>query len=219
MPLKVVEVKSSAYYKNLFEKYRIDILTKYKNEKKIKNYSLSRLDIQNLLGLFLILDVRNNKVAGFVSVCKPKIWPEGIARISNRTWIDPDYRMKGLSLTSEGRNLRHGLNWGMTIAYEHQLNCCRKNKISLAVVTRENTHNGIKSKNRFPLLHARLKKIKPEWKLAGGYYLTCSNKNTPSCWQRLIYMELNKPGKKILEQIPKINFSEYNKQFNHTGVV
>ena len=213
MPLKVVEAKNSSYYRSLFEKYRNDILIKYKEETSIKNYTPSRFDIRNLLGLFLILDIKNDKIAGFVSVSRPKIWPQEIARISNRTWIDPNYRMKGLSLTSEGRNLRQGLNWGMTIAYEHQINCCHQNKISLAVVTRENTH-GPKSKNRFIFLYEQLKKIKPEWKLASDYYLTCFNKDRPACWQRLVYMELNKSGKKALDEIPTMSSREYNKQFN-----
>ena len=194
------------------------ILEKYKDEKHIQNYTNNRFNVDNLLGLFLVFDKRGQKIVGFMSVFRPKVWPQNVARISNRTWIDPDYRLKGLSLVSEGRNLRLGINYGMTLAYDFQINCCKKHKISLAVVTRENM-KGPDIKNNTEFLYRRLKLAKPEWNLAANYYLTCSNKNDYRCWQRLLYLEL-KTGVAdlILRKMTNITPEEYLRKFS-TAVV
>ena len=214
MALQVIEVENSSYWQAQFEKYRAFIIKKYDNWANIKNYTQARFKIQDLLGLFLIYDENLQKIAGFLSVFRPKIWPAHVARISNRTWIDPSYRLKGLSLISEGRNLRLGVNYGMTLAYDLQLNCCRKNNISVAVVTRENTKDPA-SENSFNFLHKRLKLAKPEWKLASDYYLTCSNEKDYRCWQRLAYMELKKGGWAAESvKMKKISCQEYFKRFS-----
>ena len=216
MDLEVIEVKNSLYWQSYFEKYRCFIIEKYKNSANIENYTEKRFKIQNLLGLFLVFDKEFQRIAGFMSVFTPQIWPKNIARIDNRYWIDPLYRLQGLSTCRDHRNLRYVRNWGSSIAYKHQINCCIKNKIALAVITRENT-KGPDSKNNMDFLYENFKIKRPEWKLAENYYLTCSNTKDHKCWQRLAYLELHKEksSKKWLDCIQNITLKEYQNLFNN----
>jgi len=213
MYLRLIDVKKYSYWQFRFEKYREFILEKYKTHRNIKNYQFSRLNLKDILGLFVVYDETKNRIAGFTSVFTPRIWPHNIARISNRLWVDPDYRLKGLSLTGYERNLRYGSNWGVTITYKHQINCCRKNKIDMAVITRENK-KVLTDGNSLPFLYSRFKKLKPEWKLSDKYYLTCNNRVDYRCWQRLIYLELRKNTAKILlAAVPSMTSEVYYKKF------
>ena len=105
------------------------------------------------------------------------------------------------------------LNYGMTLAYKSQINCCKKNNIAIAVVTKENEKN-FNSKS-FNFLYSNLKKAKPEWELARDYYLTCPDQNSRKCWQRLIYLELKKGSIKNLDKLKRINFQEYYRKFRN----
>ena len=213
MNIQVIDIKQNPRFEPCFERYRHFILKKYKNDKKIENYKTKYFNLDDVLGLFLFFDKIKNSIAGFVSVFTPNIWPKNIARISNRFWIDPKYRLKGLSLKDETRNLRLGSHWGVTLAYKDQISCCIRNNIDIAVISRENV-KGIYKDNDLPLLYKRLKIIKPAWKLAHEYYLTCSNKKDYRCWQRLIYLKIIKnKSSDSLNKIPTLSLQEYNEKF------
>lgn len=216
MRFQVIDAKKSSYWITRFEKYRHFILKNDKISRNIENYQASRFQLKSLLGLFLVLDQKNSRIAGFFSVFTPKVWPKDIARISNRTYVDPDYRFKGLLSHGNERDLRYSSTWGSTIGYKYQIDCCLQHKIKLAVVTRENIR-GPGHANDFDSMYKRFKMKYPEWKMEKGYYLTCSNKDDYRCWQKLVFLNLNKKEKPklLLHSIPQITHEEYQNKFKY----
>ena len=217
MRFQIIDVKkSSPIWKTRFEEYRRTIIKNDKISRNIDNYKPSNFQLEFLLGLYLVFDKKNNRIAGFFSVFTPKIWPKYIARINNRTYVDLNYR-KGLSVCGNKRELRHNSGWGSTIGYKHQLKCCLENKVKLAVITRENVR-GPNSKNNFDLImYKQFGNKYHGWNMGRGYYLTCSNGDDFRCWQKLVFINLEKHENPelLLAPIPRISLSEYNRKFNN----
>lgn len=61
-----------------------------KNDKRIKNYSLTSLKLDNHLTFDLLIE--NDDIVCFSGLYNLPAWGEGIFRSSNRTFVNPNYR-------------------------------------------------------------------------------------------------------------------------------
>ncbi len=216
MKIKVVSALDSDYWTNRFKEYQQYIVKNYSSQKvnKIENYTSRRFPLDRLHGLFLMLDQDCDKIAAFVSVFTPQVWPKEVARIGNRTWVDPEYRAKGLSLKDKAGNCSgRGRGWGVSFAYEAQVQCCKGNGIKLALMTRENTPLPY-SGNAMAHAYEGLRRVRPNWKFDPDYYyLTCPCESAYSCWQKIVYCELEKGAEEFLNSMKKITNEAYDERF------
>lgn len=194
-----------------FEQYRHDIMvnTNIRNQ----NFTKQRFDIDKQLGTFLMIDREKDRIAAICAVFVSPVWPTNIARLFNRSYIDPDYRAKGLS-RSDGVTSTEGLGklgrWCQTFAYDSMIEVCKTNNIDVGVCTRENNGNS----NAINLLLKNSRHADPNWNIKPNYYLTCQNENSEKCWQRLIYISLsNKDPTEVLSNIKQISSDEYTQRF------
>lgn len=194
-----------------FERYRYDVMvnTTIRNQ----NFTKQRFDIDKQLGTFLMVDREKDRIAAICAVFIPPVWPNNIARLFNRSYIDPDYRAKGLA-RSDGVTSTAGLGklgrWCQTFAYNAMIDVCKKNNIDVGVCTREN--NG--KSNAIKLLLENSKHADTNWDIKPNYYLTCDNENSEKCWQRLIYVPISdKDPDTVLSSIKQITADEYYQRF------
>jgi hypothetical protein len=215
----VRDVLSNQTALHQFEKYRDHILENYSSQKvnKINNYSREKMPLDNLLGLFSFIHPETEQVMGFVSVARNRVWPNQVARINNRAWIDPQFRSTGLSLIdSAGTDLKKGHRWGLSFAYDAQIECCKRNHIELAVITRQNSPHAL-GPNVLNSMSLQISLDFPGWTYDSNYYYkTCSSGENYLCWQKLTSLELVPGSNRLKEQIDRKTNSEYEKYFERT---
>ena len=215
MKVKVININldENSLWRERFEIYRHDIILANPKDDKWRNYTVERFNIDQQLGTFLMIDEEEDRIAAFVSVFRPKHWPIQVARIGNRTWIDFDYRASTISGKDKaGTSNRTGNRWGITYAYDVQLNCCRENGVEVAIMSRENRPGTV---NTMRSSWMGLIKVHPEWKYDDNrYFLSCIDRENYSCWQKMVWIELNKGSERyLLNDISSISSIEYNEKF------
>lgn len=213
MIVDVYDLNDSKNYlwRERFEKYRYEVMLR--SGVRSENYTRKRFNIDEQLGSFLMIDREKDQIAAICSVFRPSHWPVNIARMFNRSYVDPNYRAKGMS-RSDGVTKIAGDGklgkWCQTFAYPHMIQVCVQNNIDLGVCTREN--NG--KLNAINLFLTSARDADPQWEIEENYYLTCPAPDSSQCWQRLIYVSLtDKNPKTILSQIPQITQEEYASRY------
>jgi hypothetical protein len=206
-----LNLPENSSWREMFEKYRFDVMLN--TEIRSSNFRPNEFNIDKQLGSFLMFDEVQNRIAGICSVYTPPHWPKTVARLYNRSFVDPNYRLKGLSKSNSVSNLGKGRNLGKLChqyAYGNMVAVCKKNGITLGVATRENTG---KSNSIMVMCRCACDKD-PNWTLSERYFLTAPSPEKAVCWQRLIYIEFVAGGANHnLSQIPNISQDEYKERF------
>lgn len=206
-----LNLTENSQWRELFEKYRIEVILK--TEIRSSNFTTKRFDIDKQLGSFLMYDETQERIAGICSVYIPPHWPKTIARLYNRSFVDPYYRIKGLSKRNEVSSLDKGRNIGKLChqyAYDHMIDVCKKNKVQLGVATRENTGKA----NSINVMYRCAYDKDINWILDDRYFLTAPSPDDAVCWQRLIYISLEKHNvEDNLSLIPNMTQDEFKEKF------
>lgn len=202
----------NTHWREMFEEYRTTVILN--SDIRSENYTQQRFNIDKQLGTFLMFDEIREKIAGVCAVYIPPHWPKTIARLYNRSFVDPYYRIKGLSRSNEHSNLGKTRTLGKLchqFAYQHMIDVCIKNDVKLGVATRENSG---KSNSINTMYRCGIDKD-PRWKIDERYFLTMPAPNEFTCWQRLIYLPLNDDidPNFYLDQIPNISREEFETKF------
>lgn len=206
-----INLPENKFWRNMFEEYRTDVILK--SDIRAENYTIQRFNIDKQLGTFLMFDETREKIAGVCAVFTPPHWPKTIARLYNRSFVDPYYRMKGLSTSNEYSSLGKTKTLGKLChqyAYNHMIDVCIKNGVKLGVATRENSGKS----NSIKIMYRCGIEKDPRWTIDDRYFLTMPAPNEFSCWQRLVYLPLdNIDPNEYLDQIPNITKEEFEKKF------
>ena len=105
---------------------------------------------------------------------------------------------------------------GVSYAYGVQMQCCQENQISLAIMSRENTPTAL-ARNTMYAAYKGLVRAKPGWEFdSEHYYLTYDNPGVYSCWQKLVWFDIDGKAREVLEQIPRITNEDYTKRFSQS---
>lgn len=64
------------------------------DDSRKENYSLKSLDLENHLTFDLLTDDHTDSIICFSGLYNRPIWPKGVFRSSNRTFVNPEYRTK-----------------------------------------------------------------------------------------------------------------------------
>jgi len=196
MKIRVININNNIEWREKFEEYRNNIMinTKIRSE----NYTMKRFNIDEQVATFLMVDVDVNQIAAVCSLYTPPVWPREVVRAFNRSYIDPNYRAKGMA-SSDGETHTRGNNklgrFCQTYCYDHIIENSILNDKKIITATRENSGKS----NAINLMFSMILSTDKEWKLADNYFLTCVNENCSECWQRLLYRELELGSKKYLE--------------------
>lgn len=206
-----LNLSENNYWRELFEKYRTEVMLK--SEIRSENYTEKSFNIDKQLSTFLMYDETRESIAGVCAVFIPTHWPKTIARLYNRSFVDPFYRIKGLSKSNNVSNLGKGKNIGKLchqFSYNHMIATCKKHGVQLGVATRENTGTS----NSINVMYRCAIDKDENWKIDNRYFLTAPYPEEAVCWQRLIYIPLSEhSAESNLNQIPNITKVEYEKRF------
>ncbi len=211
MNIKVYDIlhPSNKEWLDVFENYRTQILTTYE-DKYIENYDRKRFCLEDQLGVFLTVDVETREVVRFESVFCLDSWPKTIVRMFNRTWVDPSFRMRGLS-SLRNRLAVEGKPVNSMYSYQMQIDCARGAGATCAIFSREIGKN---SGSKIETVTHLMNRFFPGWEIAKGeFYLTCNNEQLYSCWQRIASLELVSGGRRALEEMQSINDSQFLQRF------
>lgn len=198
-------------WRERFERYRHEVILAGTDEKR-ENYTERRFAIDEQLGTFLMVDREADRIAALAAVFRPAHWPTEVARIGNRTWIDPDYRASSLSGRDKGgTSLRTGNRWGVTYAYQQQMACCLAHGVRVPVMSRENRPG---KANTMRASWLGLIKVHPEWRYDDNvYFLTCANEDSYACWQKMVWKELVPDSERFIRMVKTISADEFNSRF------
>lgn len=207
-----LNLSENSYWREQFEKYRHEVMLS--SEIRAENFTPARFDIDKQLGTFLMYDTDNERIAGMCAVYVAPHWPSTVARLYNRSFVDPHYRMRGLSKSNGITNLGNGKRVGKLChqyAYNHMIDVCKKKNILLGVATRENSGQS----NAINVMHRCAVDKDPNWVLDDRYFLTMPYPNNFQCWQRLIYVKIQEHDlASTLGQIPNITQQEFKERFS-----
>jgi len=211
-----INLPENQEWRERFERYRHDVIMAGGDE-KVANYSAQRFDVSQQLATFIMVHLEEDRIAAIAAVFRPVTWPMEAARMGNRTWIDPDYRARDLSGRDKiGLTIRNGMKWGVTFAYNQQLDVCRRNGVRAVAMTRENRPG---SRNTMHASYLGLLKARPHdgWTYCDNtYYLTCRAEDHYSCWQKAVWLGIDGADLgPILPQIKQITQDEFNQRFHN----
>ena len=213
--LEVIDITlpDNGGWRDRFERYRHQVMVDPDCNEKWSNYTEAKLRIEEQLGAFLTIDLHQQRIVRFESVYRPRHWPASVARICNRTWVDPAYRAPGLSRARD-RNAERQTDRSYFQAYHQQLDCCRAKRIGLAVISRENAPT---KANTIKAIFQQMSKAFADWHLIDdAYFLVSPHHKTYSCWQKIIWHRLEPGAEQALAAIPTITVDQFQKRFGRT---
>ena len=183
-----------------------------------KNYTKKRFNIDKQISTFVVCHKETSEIVSVAGVYQPLHWPKEVARISNRYFINPKYRCKGLS-SYDGYTFQYNQGskpsgrYIQKLCYDDMIESCKKAGIKIAIISRE--IQKIKDCKKIDILLRTIRCSDIGWNKKDRLYLTCANKKASSCWQKIMYLSLGKESNiKILEEIDSISLGQWSKMFN-----
>lgn len=201
-----------------FEAFRDRLISEGGKDRLLRNYAPDRFDLDRQIAVTVIFERGTGRIVGFASVFRPDHWPEGSARVGNRSWIDTAYR-HGRPDAIDGEALRGPV--ANVVAFIKILipptrAICARRNVRLGVITRETQGR----------LNSALFKILPNisteafaWRSdSGGYYSTLPGAGSASTWQRVLFHAVDPEALSFLHRIPRITNDVFVARFGEMPV-
>ena len=188
-----------------FEAYRDALVAGATGERLLRNYTRERFDLDAQIAVPVVFEEGTDRIFGFSSVFRPAHWPEGTARVGNRTWIDRGARAGAAPLSR--RASVDATKTFIELVAAHHVALARREGIGLLVITREAKGRGTSA---LPYLAKAIDTgphaFRPD---TGGYYQTVPGGGSRDCWQMIMFTEIAPGARALLHRIPRIGVDTY----------